>query len=104
MNLRLDRSRGFYLGIRIALGADGRDIRRLVIGSSLRLVALGALLGIASAIGVSRWVQSQLFEVQPTDPLTLIVVTAGVMLVALIATWLPARQAARVDPKDLLKG
>lgn len=73
-------SRRREMGIRIALGADGRDIRRMVIGSSLRLVALGALVGVATAFAVSRWVQSQLFEVQPTDKLALIAVTAGVML------------------------
>jgi putative ABC transport system permease protein len=97
-------SRARELGIRVALGATGSDIRRLVLGSSLRLVAAGAAVGIASALAVSRWVQSQLFGVRPTDPLTLIAVTSAVITVALIATWQPARQAARVDPKELLKG
>ena len=97
-------SRAREMGIRAALGASGADIRRLVLGSSLRLVAAGAAIGIASALVVSRWVQSQLFGVRPTDPLTLCGVTLAVIAVALMATWHPARQAARVDPRELLKG
>jgi putative ABC transport system permease protein len=97
-------SRAREMGIRVALGASGRDIRRLVLGSSLRLVVAGAAIGIASALVVSRWVASQLFGVRPTDPLTLTAVTFGVIGVALLATWHPARQAARVDPRELLKG
>jgi predicted permease len=97
-------SRAREMGIRIALGADARDIRRLVIGSSLRLVVAGALIGVAGAIALSRWMQSQLFGVRPTDPLTLVAVTLGVLVVGLLATWQPARQAARVDPRELLKG
>jgi putative ABC transport system permease protein len=97
-------SRSREMGIRVALGASGADIRRLVLGSSLRLVAAGAAIGIASALVASHWVQSQLFGVSPTDPLTLTTVTLGVITVALLATWQPARQAARVDPRELLKG
>ena len=97
-------SRAREMGIRIALGADARDIRRLVLGSSLRLVAAGALIGVSAAIALSRWMQSQLFGVRPTDPLTLIAVTVGVMAVGLLATWQPARQASRVDPRELLRG
>jgi putative ABC transport system permease protein len=97
-------SRAREMGIRVALGASGGDNRRLVLGSSLRLVAAGAATGIASALVLSRWVQSQLFGVRPTDPLTLTGVTLVVIVVALMATWHPARQAARVDPRDLLKG
>jgi len=97
-------SRAREMGIRVALGASEPDIRRLVLGSSLRLVVAGAAIGIASALVVSRWVQSQLFGVRPTDPLTLTTVTLAVITVALIATWYPARQAARVDPRELLKG
>jgi putative ABC transport system permease protein len=97
-------SRSREMGIRAALGASGWDIQRLVIGSSLRMVAAGAAIGVASALAASRWVESQLFGVRPTDPLSLTVVTAGIVAVAMLATWHPARQAARVDPKELLKG
>lgn len=91
------------IGIRMALGADARRISRLVLGSSLRLVIAGAILGVAGAIAAGRSLQSQLFGVQATDPATLVIVTAGVIATALLATWQPARQAARVDPKLLLK-
>jgi putative ABC transport system permease protein len=96
-----DRTR--EIGIRMALGADRRRIGRLVVGSSMRLVALGAALGVAGAIAASRAVQSQLFGVSATDPATLALVTLGVAATALLATWQPARQAARIDPKVLLK-
>ena len=66
-------SRSREMGIRAALGASGWDLQRLVIGSSLRLVAAGAAIGIASALAASRWVASQLFGVRPTDPLSLTV-------------------------------
>jgi ABC-type antimicrobial peptide transport system permease subunit len=91
------------IGVRIALGADARRITRLVLGSSLRLVILGAIIGIAGAIGASRWLQSQLFGISATDPATLALVTLGVIATALVATWQPAHQASRVDPKVLLK-
>jgi ABC-type antimicrobial peptide transport system permease subunit len=96
-----DRAR--EIGIRIALGADRRRINRLVLGSSMRLVAIGAALGISGAIAASRWAQSQLFGVSATDPVTLALVTLAVAATALLATWQPARQAARIDPKVLLK-
>jgi putative ABC transport system permease protein len=95
--------RAHEIGIRIALGADRSRINRLVMGSSLRLVALGAFIGIAGAIGASRWAESQLFGVRAADPATLALVTLGVVATALLATWHPARQATRIDPKVLLK-
>jgi putative ABC transport system permease protein len=95
--------RAHEIGIRIALGADASRINRLVLGSSLRLVLLGAALGIGSAIAASRWAESQLFGVRAADPATLASVTLGVVVTALLATWHPARQATRIDPKVLLK-
>ena len=96
-------SRAREIGIRMALGADGRRIRQLVLGSSARVVLLGAALGIGGALTASRWAESQFFGVKPTDPLTIAAVTAGVVAVACLATWHPARQAARLDPTVLLK-
>ena len=96
-------SRNREIGIRMALGADARRIRGLVLGSSMRLVLVGAALGVTGAVVTARWVQSQLFGVSATDPLTIVLVTSGVVIVALLASWQPARQAARVDPKALLK-
>jgi ABC-type antimicrobial peptide transport system permease subunit len=92
------------IGIRMALGAGKADIRRLVIGSSAKLVGAGAVAGIAAAIAVSRWIQSQLYGVRALDPLAIGAVAAGVAVVALLATWRPARRAANVDPTLLLRG
>jgi predicted permease len=97
-------SRAREMGIRIALGASAADIRRLVLGASLRLVVAGAAIGIVSAIIASRWIGSQLYGVAPTDPLILTGVTVGMIAVALAATWRPARHAVQVDPTQLLKG
>jgi ABC-type antimicrobial peptide transport system permease subunit len=91
------------IGIRMALGADRGAIRRLVLGSSARLVVAGAVLGVAGASLAARWAGSLLFGVTPADPLTYLSVTAAVVVTALIATWQPARQAARVDPSKLLR-
>jgi putative ABC transport system permease protein len=95
--------RAHEIGIRIALGADAARINRLVLGSSLRLALVGAALGIGAAIAASRWAESQLFGVRGADPATLALVTLGVVATALLATWHPARQATRIDPKLLLK-
>jgi ABC-type antimicrobial peptide transport system permease subunit len=96
-------NRAREIGIRMALGADTRRIRSLVLASSMWLVLLGAGIGIGGAFVASRWAQSQLFGVKATDPLTIVLVTVAVALTALLATWHPARQATRVDPKVLLR-
>jgi ABC-type lipoprotein release transport system permease subunit len=67
------------------------------------LVLLGAAIGIGGAFVASRWAQSQLFGVRATDPITIVLVTVAVVTTALFATWHPARQATRVDPKLLLR-
>jgi ABC-type lipoprotein release transport system permease subunit len=87
----------------MALGADRRAIRRLVLGSSGRIAVAGALIGAAVAYGAARLVASQLFGVSPADPLTYAGVLVVVVLTALAATWHPARQAARVDPAVTLR-
>jgi len=96
-------NRAREIGTRMALGADSRRIRRLVLESSMWLVFLGAAIGIGGAIVVSRWAQSQLFGVRATDPMTIGLVTVAMVVTALFATWYPARQATRVDPKALLR-
>ena len=96
-------NRAREIGIRMALGADTRRIRRLVLASSMWLVLLGAWIGIGGAFVASRWIQSQLFGVEATDPLTIVLVTTAVALTALLATWHPATQATRVDPNVLLR-
>jgi hypothetical protein len=96
-------NRAREIGIRMALGADSRRIRRLVLASSMWLVLLGAAIGIGGAFVASRWAQSQLFGVRATDPITIVLVTVAVAVTALLATWHPAMQATRVDPKVLLR-
>jgi putative ABC transport system permease protein len=91
-------SRQREIGIRMALGAGGRDISRLVLGSSLRLVLAGAVLGSIAALAAGRWIEARLFGVTPTDPATYGFVALVVIATAIAATWLPARRAARVDP------
>jgi putative ABC transport system permease protein len=96
-------SRRRELGIRLAVGAQKRDIRKLIFGEGLRLVASGVFAGVVLAIVVSRVLRSFLFEVQPNDPMTLIVVGALFAGVALLACWAPVRRAATVDPLEALR-
>ena len=91
------------IGIRMALGADRRDINRLILGSSARLVLTGALIGSIGAIGASQWIKSQLFGTSPADPITWAVVVLSVLVVSVLGTWHPARQAARLDPAVTLR-
>ena len=86
------------LGIRIALGAQRRDVLRLVLGHGTRLTLLGLVLGIAAALGITRLLASLLFGISATDPLTFAGVAALLAFVALLACFIPARRATRVDP------
>ena len=86
------------IGIRTALGAQQRDVLRIVVGQGLALAAVGAAVGIAVAVGVTRYIQSFLYGVRPTDPGTFVGVGIVLALVALSACYLPARRAVRVDP------
>ena len=96
-------SRRRELAIRSAVGAEQKDIRNLIFGEGFRLIASGVLAGVALAIAVSRVLRTFLFEVQPTDPTTLIVVGALFIGVALLACWVPVRRAAKVDPLEALR-
>ncbi|HYO15125.1 MAG TPA: FtsX-like permease family protein, partial [Thermoanaerobaculia bacterium] len=91
-------------GIRMAIGARRGDVLGLVLRQGMGLVAAGVLLGMAGALGVTRLLKALLFGVEATDPLTFVAVPAVLALVALLACWLPARRAARLDPLVALKG
>jgi predicted permease len=91
------------IGIRMALGAGRVDVRRLVVRQGLRLVAVGAVLGTAGALALTRVISSLLFGVSPTDPVAFGGVVLLLATVAILASWLPARRAARVDPMVALR-
>jgi predicted permease len=86
------------IGIRMALGASPGMVLRMVLGYGRRLTLLGIALGIAGAYVVSRLIQQSLFEVNPGDPLIYLGVSVVLLLVAELASWLPARRATRIDP------
>jgi predicted permease len=91
------------IGVRLALGARRGDILRLVLGQGLRLAALGLALGMLLGLGLSRVMASALAGVSATDPVTFTVVPVVLGLVALVATAIPARRAARCDPAVVLR-
>jgi putative ABC transport system permease protein len=91
------------IGIRMALGANRADISWLVVRRALKLVLAGATLGMAGAAVLSRLISTVLFEVSPLDPVTFLATPLFLLAVALLATWLPARHAARVDPLRALR-
>jgi putative ABC transport system permease protein len=91
------------IGIRMALGAQTADVMRLVIGQGIKLALVGALIGMGGALALSRLMRSLLFGVSAIDPLTFAVVAVSLTLVALVACWLPARRATKVDPLTALK-
>jgi putative ABC transport system permease protein len=91
------------IGVRMALGADRRDVLRLILGHALRIVFVGVLVGLAGAAVVTRVLQRFLFEVTPTDPIAFTIVTLLLIAVGLLAAWLPARRASRIDPWDAVR-
>jgi len=91
------------IGIRVALGAQRRDVLGLVIGQGMRLALLGLALGLFGAFALTRVLQRLLYEVQPTDLLTFTTVTALLAFVAFLACWLPARRAAKIHPMEALR-
>jgi putative ABC transport system permease protein len=91
------------IGVRVALGAGPHHILRLVLAQGMRLVVLGALAGLVGAYGLTRYVRALLFGVQPTDPLTFVLVVFLLGAVALVACWIPARRALRVEPAIALR-
>jgi putative ABC transport system permease protein len=91
------------LGIRVALGARRGDISRAVLKGSLTVVATGVVIGVAGAIGAGRLLASLLFGVPPYDAVILAIASAALLATGLLANWLPARRASRVDPMISLR-
>jgi putative ABC transport system permease protein len=91
------------LGVRMALGARGSDVQRLVVGETLRTVGVGILVGIGGAVAGARVLEALVYGVGTRDPLTYVVVPLVVVSVAVLASLIPARRAARVDPARVLR-
>jgi putative ABC transport system permease protein len=91
------------LGIRIALGAQRNDVFKLVVGQGLMLALIGVAVGAAGAFVLTRLISGLLYGVSPTDKLTFVLVSVLVTLVALLACYVPARRATRVDPLEALR-
>jgi putative ABC transport system permease protein len=91
------------IGLRMALGAQGRDVLRLIIGQGMKLALFGLALGLVTSLALMRLMASLLFGVSPTDPVTFGLVTLLLLTVTLLACWVPARRATKLDPLNALR-
>jgi putative ABC transport system permease protein len=91
------------IGVRMALGARGGDVLKAVLAHGLKLILIGMAVGLAGALAATRVIRTLLHEVTPTDPLTYACVSLLLVAVALLAAWIPARRAARIDPMQALR-
>jgi predicted permease len=91
------------LGVRVALGAQARDLIRLVVTDGLRVALVGIVIGAAVALWAGKWVASLLFSVSPRDPAVFVFVALSLIAVAVVASWIPALRASRVDPNVALR-
>jgi ABC-type antimicrobial peptide transport system permease subunit len=91
------------IGIRMALGANGRDVVNLVVGQALRLTLVGAGIGLAAAFALTRGMTTILFGISATDPPTYAIVAGILALSSVLAAWVPAYRATRVDPMRALR-
>jgi ABC-type antimicrobial peptide transport system permease subunit len=91
------------IGVRMALGAQRGDVLQLVVGQGMRLVLVGVGLGLIGALALTRLLRGLLFGVAPNDPLTLAATPVLLALTAMLACWMPASRASRVDPMEALR-
>jgi len=91
------------IGVRMALGAERRDVLRLVVGQGLILTSIGVAIGLAGAFGLTRFLAGFLFGVRPTDPITFVTISVLLMAVSAAASYIPARRAMKVDPMVALR-
>jgi putative ABC transport system permease protein len=92
------------IGVRVALGAARADVLRLVVSQGLKLAAIGIVLGLGAAFGVTRFIRTLLYNVTPTDPVSFATVSVFLMAIAFLASYVPARRATGVDPIVALRG
>lgn len=97
------RQRTSEIGVRMALGATRGGILSLIVGQGLRLGVIGIVLGCGVTLGLTRWIASLLVETRPTDPLTFTGITVAFFVIVAMASWLPARRAASLDPIRALR-
>jgi putative ABC transport system permease protein len=91
------------IGLRVALGAGRRDVIRLIVGQGLRLAAIGIVIGLVGSLGVTRVIGSLLYGITPTDPLTFAAAALFIVVVALVASYVPTQRAVGVDPLVALR-
>lgn len=91
------------IGIRLALGASTSQVKNMVVSQGMALALAGAVVGLASAFGLTRFLESLLFSVKGHDPVVFIAVPVLLSLIALVAVWLPARRASRIEPTEALR-
>jgi ABC-type antimicrobial peptide transport system permease subunit len=92
------------IGVRMALGAQARRVQRMVVAQGARVVLIGVGAGVAVAIASTRVLERLLFGVEPADPATFLAMSAALVVVGALASWLPARRASSVDPIESLRG
>ena len=88
----------------MALGATTQDVNRLVLRHGGMVAAAGVAIGLSAAVGLTRFLSTLLYDVQPVDPVTYVTAAAAVVAVSLLASYVPARRAAKVDPMQSLRG
>jgi ABC-type antimicrobial peptide transport system permease subunit len=99
----LASQRTHEIGVRMALGAERRDVLKMVVGEGAKMATIGIAFGLPAALGLTRLMADMLFGISPHDPLTFVGVAALLGFVALAACYIPARRAAKVDPMVALR-